>query len=208
MLPSARELAAGLSSRPFRWGLYRDFVTPGLARALAADFPDDGFFLSAPPGSGKCFQFRDLYSDGAVRGGDALAASWKEVLTKLASDEYRHSVAAACDVPLDGTSVSIGAAVYENGYYLRPHTDRAFRLITQVIYLNPLWLGQWGGRLLLLNSSDEDDIAATVSPLLGHSVIFIRSVHSWHAVERVRNGVPVSRRSILLHFSQPTVGPG
>jgi Rps23 Pro-64 3,4-dihydroxylase Tpa1-like proline 4-hydroxylase len=55
---------------------------------------------------------------------------------------------------------------------------------------------------LILRSSDPAQVHQKVTPAFGRSVVFVRSDHSWHGVERVRRGISAIRKSVLLHFSR------
>ncbi len=59
------------------------------------------------------------------------------------------------------------------------HTDSVGKIITILIYLNPVWQDT-GGRLRLLRAKKIDAVAAEVVPSGGNLVAFLRSDRSWH----------------------------
>jgi len=60
------------------------------------------------------------------------------------------------------------------------HTDSETKIITVLLYMNPSWENQTGGRLRVLNSNNIDDIKSEISPNVGTLLIFKRSDHSYH----------------------------
>jgi SM-20-related protein len=59
------------------------------------------------------------------------------------------------------------------------HTDSTNKLITVLLYLNPVWNTD-GGRLRLLRSKKLEDYVAEVAPTMGSLIIFRRCNRSWH----------------------------
>jgi Rps23 Pro-64 3,4-dihydroxylase Tpa1-like proline 4-hydroxylase len=194
---------ARLHRRPFSWSVVDGFLPPGLDRDLLAEFPETKF-RHASDGSGGCsFFFRDLVRDNDVVEASDLSANWKQFARFLVGAEYRAAIAELFGLSLDGTKVVAGFALYPPGAGLRPHTDRAMRVVTQTIYFNENWDSRWGGSLQLLRSSEPTDVDTEIDPTLGRSVLLARSAHSWHAVRGVRRGAEQVRKSVLLHFTMP-----
>lgn len=81
--------------------------------------------------------------------------------------------------------------------------DHRDKIVTHVIYFNESWNDEDGGCLTILRSSDEQDVAMTVSPLVGNSAVLVRSDDSWHAVSHVAKRCRVSRRSLTATFCRP-----
>jgi hypothetical protein len=59
------------------------------------------------------------------------------------------------------------------------HTDLKEKVITVLLYLNPLWR-QPGGNLRVLRSRDIHDYAFEIPAAFGNLLIFRRSERSWH----------------------------
>jgi len=83
------------------------------------------------------------------------------------------------------------------------HVDLEEKLITHVLYYNDSWVVDDGGCLTILRSGDESNVAHVVPPIVGNSVILVRSDRSWHAVSEVRDTCRTSRRSLAVTFYRP-----
>src|SRR4029077_6217128 len=82
------------------------------------------------------------------------------------------------------------------------HTDSATKLITLLIYLNPVW-EEAGGRLRLRRRADDlSEYAAEVAPVAGTMVAFRRSAASFHG-HHPHNG---ERRALQLNWVTDTWG--
>ena len=78
----------------------------------------------------------------------------------------------------------------------RIHTDSPSKLITLLLYLNPVW-EEPAGRLRLLRRADDlDDCATEVAPLAGTMVAFRRGAASYHGHYPHRG----ERRSLQLNW--------
>jgi hypothetical protein len=78
----------------------------------------------------------------------------------------------------------------------RIHTDSKTKIITLLLYMNPVW-DRAGGRLRLLRGpADLEDYAEEVAPIAGNMVAFRRSERSFHG-HRPHVG---ERRSLQLNW--------
>ncbi|MEP6601590.1 MAG: hypothetical protein ABJB49_07225, partial [Nitrospirota bacterium] len=68
---------------------------------------------------------------------------------------------------------------------------------------NDQWEEGDGGSITILRSGDMANAAHVIPPLIGNSVVLVRSVNSWHAVSRVPDTCRVSRRSLTVTFYRP-----
>jgi SM-20-related protein len=85
---------------------------------------------------------------------------------------------------------------FSDGKDGRIHTDSATKLITLLLYMNPVWQAE-AGRLRLLRSADGlDDCVAEIPPLAGMMVAFRRSDNSFHG----HHPHVGERRSIQLNW--------
>jgi hypothetical protein len=75
--------------------------------------------------------------------------------------------------------------------------------LTEVTYFNEAWDEDEGGSLSILGSQNLTDVRASVPPIVGSSVVLVRSDNSWHAVPPVSKQSQISRRSLALTFSAP-----
>jgi Rps23 Pro-64 3,4-dihydroxylase Tpa1-like proline 4-hydroxylase len=134
---------------------------------------------------------------------DELTISWLELAKDLLSQKYRESMSLLTGYDLTEIPFEVNLYHYDDGAYLGPHIDLPEKLVVHVLYFNESWQSDFGGCLSILNSPDANDIAAEVLPLVGSSVVFVRSDHSWHEVKRVKNKTTESRRSLVVTFYKP-----
>lgn len=78
-------------------------------------------------------------------------------------------------------------AVYPPGAFYKAHLDRhqgtRDRVVTVILYLNPDWSHEDGGRLKIWTTPDDrDGIFEWVEPKMGSLVVFLSGDH-WHEVE-------------------------
>ena len=76
------------------------------------------------------------------------------------------------------------------------HTDSATKIITLLLYMNPVWDSAAGRLRLLRGPSDLDDYVVEVAPLAGTMLAFRRSERSFHG-HRAHVG---ERRSLQLNW--------
>jgi len=155
-----------------------DFIRRDALAALDADFPAIRGSGSYPVESLECGPaFRDLV---AVLTGPELAGAIGEKF--------------ALDLSGRPTLVTIrGASDGKDG---RIHTDSATKIITLLLYMNPVW-DRAEGRLRLLRGPDDlDDWVREVAPLAGTMLAFRRSERSFHG-HRPHIG---PRRSLQLNW--------
>src|SRR5205814_10077739 len=70
----------------------------------------------------------------------------------------------------------------------RIHTDSATKLITLLLYMNPVWEADAGRLRMLRRADDLSDCAAEIAPLAGTMVAFRRSEASFHGHQAHRGG--------------------
>ena len=173
-----RLYAAPLERDPFDFVVVEDFIRRDALAALDADFPAIRGSGSYPVESLECGPaFRDLV---AVLSGPELAGAIGEKF--------------ALDLSGRPTLVTIrGASDGKDG---RIHTDSATKIITLLLYMNPVW-DRAEGRLRLLRGPDDlDDWVREVAPLAGTMLAFRRSERSFHG-HRPHIG---PRRSLQLNW--------
>ena len=99
-------------------------------------------------------------------------------------------------IDLEGRPTMITLRGYSDGKDGRIHTDTATKLITVLLYLNPMWEDEAGRLRLLRGPDDLEDFAAEIPPVAGTLVAFRRSGNSFHG-HRPHIG---ERRSIQLNW--------
>jgi SM-20-related protein len=153
--------AMPLSREPYEHVIVDGFVKPeGLAK-INADYPaieDTGSF----PVEGLQF-----------------GPGFQSMVDALESETFRKAFEEKFQVDLSGRPTTITVRGRCAGGDGQIHTDSVGKIITILIYLNPVWDNS-GGRLRLLRAKNIEEVAAEVVPSGGNLVAFLRSDHSWH----------------------------
>ena len=153
---------ATLRRDPFDFVIVEAFVRPDCVPGLVAGFPRTMRHGSFPLEALAC---------GAAFAG--LAA-------ELEGEALRREIEGKFAIDLSGRPTMITVRGRSDGKDGRIHTDSATKLITLLLYLNPVW-DEEGGRLRLLRRGDDlADCAAEVAPVAGTMVAFRRSAASFH----------------------------
>ncbi len=178
-----------LHETPFRWAKGDGLLDEEAVQLLASSLPEEGFRQDERRHGDKPYRLRArvLTARGAPGPAteDVLSPAWVTFVQSLLAPSYREAVSDLTGVDLDASPLEITAWRYDADCWLAPHVDKEDKLLTHVLYLTPSWERGWGGTLLILNSADIDDVADTVEPLAGRSVVIVRSPRSWHAVSPV-----------------------
>jgi SM-20-related protein len=162
MLDLERLRAAPLRRDPFDFVIVDEFVPAQHLPALLADFPAVRRHGSFPLGALAC---------GATFG--ALAE-------ELEGDELRREIERKFAIDLAGRPTMITVRGRSDGKDGRIHTDSPTKLITLLLYMNPVWESEAGRLRLLRRADDLSDCAAEIAPLAGAMVAFRRSAASFH----------------------------
>jgi SM-20-related protein len=106
-------------------------------------------------------------------------SQFQQLIDEMNSDGFRHAIEKKFNLDLEGKPTMFtvrGNCRLKDG---QVHTDSESKIITVLLYMNPLWEKQ-GGRLRVLNSGNIDDIKTEISPNVGTLLVFKRSEHSYH----------------------------
>src|SRR5215213_7270668 len=153
---------ATLRRDPFDFVIIEEFVRPEYVPGLVAGFP--------------CVKQHGSFPLAVVPCDTAFA----ELAAELEDQVLRREIERKFAIDLSGRPTMITVRGHSDGKDGRIHTDSATKLITLLLYLNPVW-DEAGGRLRLLRRDDDlDDCAAQVAPLAGTMVAFRRSGNSFH----------------------------
>jgi hypothetical protein len=154
--------AAPLCRDPFDFVVVESFLRPETVGAVVGDFPP-------VKGHGS-------YPAGRLRYGPAFA----HLLAELEDAPLRQAIERKFAIDLDSRPTMVTVRGRSDGKDGRIHTDSSTKLITLLLYLNPLW-NHPGGRLRMLRRPDDlADCAAEIAPLAGAMVAFRRSDRSYH----------------------------
>ncbi len=162
MLDLDRLRAARLEREPFDFVVVEEFLRTEALPAIIADFPAVRGHGSYPIESLDC---------GPVFAGLAAALTGPDLA--LAIEEK-------FGVDLAGRPTLLTVRGHGDGKDGRIHTDSATKIITLLLYLNPVWERAEGRLRLLRGADDLEDYACEVAPVAGTMLAFRRSERSYH----------------------------
>ena len=205
-----------LSSEPYRWAFIDRLFSPVDGEALVKSFPRDHFKTVEGYDREKSYQYeaRSLIAMGgdAPTRAECLSSAWRRLAEDLLSPGYRQSMSQLTGLELADLPMEANVFHYGRSAWLGPHVDLEDKLVTHVFYFNEFWEEGDGGCLAILRSADMAQAAKKIPPIVGNSVVLVRSVNSWHAVSRVTDKCRTSRRSMAVTFyragSPSTMWPG
>jgi SM-20-related protein len=198
---------SNLESEPYRWAAIDGLFTAADSAALAATFPTDRFKrLSDHVGEKKHdYQVRSLIrmSARSISGKRQLSSVWTALAHDFLSPAYRSAMSELIGIDLSAAEFEVNVFHYPPGGLHGAHTDHRDKIVTHVLYFNESWNDDDGGCLLILKSSNTQEIATRISPIVGNSAVLVRSDDSWHAVSDVAQTCQLSRRSLTATFYYP-----
>jgi len=154
--------AAPLQRHPFEFLVVQGFVRGDAMPAVLADFP-------AVRGAGS-------YPVESLDYGPAFAG----LVAALTGPDLARAVAEKFGVDLGGRPTMLTVRGNSDGKDGRIHTDSETKIITLLLYLNPVWEPAEGRLRLLRGPGDLEDYALEVVPLTGTMIAFRRSERSYH----------------------------
>lgn len=178
MLDLERLQRTPLSRDPFDFVVVEDFLSPEAVPAVVADFP-----AIARPGS---------FPADTLAYGPAFA----RLVEALHGQPLRRAIADKFAVDLEGRPTMVTVRGRGDAKDGRIHTDSASKIVTLLLYLNPVWERPEGRLRLLRGALDLDDFAVEVPPVAGTMLAFRRSEASFHG-HRPHAG---ERRSLQLNW--------
>ena len=196
-----------LANYPFEWTFADGIFAPEDSRELMETFPRDHFKTVRGYDGEKGYEYeaRALIDMGAEAPAElqSLSPAWRQLAADLLSPAYRTTIArlTACDLSV--TPMEVNVFHYGPGAWLGPHVDLKDKVLTHIFYFNDSWDEKDGGSLAILRSGKLTDSVASVMPIVGNSVVLVRSDRSWHAVAPVAKGCRRSRRSMTVTFYEP-----
>jgi SM-20-related protein len=170
--------AAPLERDPFEFVVVEEFIRRDALTAVVADFP-------AIRGSGS-YPVEILECGRAFR--DLVAALTGPALARAIGEKF--------EIDLSSRPTLLTVRGVSNGRDGRIHTDSETKIITLLLYMNPVWDLAEGRLRLLRGPGDLDDWVREVAPLAGTMLAFRRSERSFHG-HRPHIG---PRRSLQLNW--------
>jgi SM-20-related protein len=207
MINLTRLTTQTLASEPYRWAFIDLLFSSTDARSLVKTFPRDHFKTVTGYDGEKGYQYeaRSLIAMGAdtPTHPEFLSPAWRGLADDLLSREYCDAMAQLTKVKLENLPIEANVFHYGRNAWLGPHVDLPDKVMTHVFYFNDEWDEQDGGCLTILRNGEMTEVVKVVPPLVGNSVVVVRSDNSWHAVSRVREKCRRSRRSLTVTFYRP-----
>lgn len=207
MINLTRITPEALSSEPYQWAFIDRLFSRDDGEALVQSYPHDHYKTVTGYDGEKGYQYeaRSLLHMGACapsypRG---LSEAWLRLTADLLSDEYRTSMSQLTGLDLTHLQIEANLFHYGQSAWLGPHVDLEDKLVTHVFYFNEIWNVEDGGCLTILEGPQMAQSKKVIPPLIGNSVVLVRSTKSWHAVSRVREDCRTSRRSLAVTFYRP-----
>lgn len=154
--------AAPLCREPFDFVVVDRFIAAEHLPPLLADFPVVRRHGSFPLAALSC------------------GAAFARLAGELESEALRHEIEHKFAIDLGGRPTMITVRGHSDGKDGRIHTDSATKLITLLLYMNPVWAETAGQLRLLRRGDDLDDCAAEIPPIAGTMIAFRRSDASFH----------------------------
>ena len=178
MLDLDRIRAAPVQDRPYPFFTVEGAIDPRCADSVAEDFPA-------------------IDRAGVVNPSDTSPGpAFARLLDELHGDDFRAVIAEKFEVPLDGLDIKVnlrGRARRTDGNI---HTDTPTKAVTVLLYFNRDEEASDTGLRILNSSSDLDDYAAEVPPLLGNMLAFKVTPDCWHGHKPFEG----ERRSLQLNY--------
>jgi hypothetical protein len=162
LLDLQRLRAAPLLRDPFDFIVVEEFLRRDALSSLVADFPEIRRHGSFPV--------------------DTLAygPAFARLVAALTGAELRHAIEEKFGIDLRHRPTLLTVRGRSDGKDGRIHTDSASKIITLLLYMNPVWERAAGRLRLLRSSGDLEDYAREVAPLAGTMLAFRRSERSFH----------------------------
>ncbi len=172
--------AASLERDPFDFMFVGETLDAKELSQIVRDFPEvpaGGSFDAATLKSGPAFQ---------------------RLIDEMRTDAFRAPFEEKFGIDLAPFPLHITVRGQVRGRDGGIHTDSKEKILTGLLYLNPVW-NEAGGRLRLLrNGKDIDAYAIEIPPVAGNMVVFRRSDRSWHG------HLPSQGRRLSLQFNWVT----
>ena len=178
ILDIERLRAAQLRRDPFEYVLVENFIRSEELPALITDFPEVRRHGSFPLGT------------------LALGAAFAGLAAELEGEALRDAIERKFAIDLTDRPTMITVRGKSDGKDGRIHTDSATKLITLLLYMNPVWEDEAGRLRLLRRGDDLADFVEEVPPLAGTMVAFRRSATSFHGHQPHRG----ERRVLQLNW--------
>lgn len=170
-----------LGSDPCEYMVVPRFIRPEMLEPINRDFPDIGEPGNYPP---ETLRFGPVFG---------------EMLDELGSDELKGVIADKFSINLSGFPMQLTVRKYCEESDGNVHNDSKLKVVTALIYFDPVWTAAGGRLRLVRNPQNIDDYGAEVEPAGGTLLIFKRSERSYHGFKPYAG----ERRSLQMYYVRP-----
>lgn len=204
-------------TKPFPWANPQGAIFDDKFAELSVTFPALSLFK-------KDFGTRRSYGqrlhdrwDLMLNSNPPLSKPWSEFIAELQGVEYRTELERIFGTP--NFSLFMWWQYAVRGCSVSPHCDGRTKLGSQLFYFNTPadWKDEWGGSTIVLDDEGKFDCESAPeisdfprrfeSIILGNrSFVFMRTPHSWHAVDEIRAPSTAYRKifTVIAHH-KPTL---
>ena len=178
MLDLDRIRGAEVRETPYPFFVVEGAIRSDLADAVASDFPP-------------------IERPGVVNSRDTSPGpAFAQLLGELEGEAFREVIADKMGVELAGLETKINVRGHARRTDGNIHTDTPTKAVTVLLYFNRDTEASDTGLRILNNSSDLDDYAAEVPPLLGNMLVFKVTPDCWHGHKPFEG----ERKSLQLNY--------
>ncbi len=170
-----------LSCDPCEYMVVPYFIRPEMLAAINRDFPDIG-----EPGN---------FAPEMLKYGPIFA----EMLDELRSGVLKRVIAEKFAVNLDSFPLQLTVRKYCEDSDGNVHNDSKLKVITALIYFDPIWTAEGGRLRLVRDAKNIEDFGAEVEPAGGTLLVFKRSERSYHGFKPYAG----ERRSLQMYYVRP-----
>lgn len=194
-----------LAARPFPFLKIDNFLDEEFALAVADAFPRFDVALTM----GRTFSTVNEQKKVQISDSELFPQPIRELHALLASPAWLDTLGYITDVPsLMADPELVGGGIHETGPHglLDVHVDfnfvsdrQLYRRLNILVYFNPDWQDEWGGRLELW---DRDVVRCehSFAPVFNRCIIFATSDISFHGVTAVTCPPGVTRKSFAGYY--------
>ena len=162
-------------------------------------FHVENAFLAGVDSSELVASFPNIGTGGSFPSEDIPKGPIKQLIKELESDDFKSILEDKLNVDLNNSKVVTTLRGFSRSRDGKIHTDSKSKILTVLLYLNPLWDNKIGNLRLLKENSNLDDYITEISSDFGNLVAFKVTENCWHGFEPFEG----KRLSIQLNYIYP-----
>ncbi len=159
-------------------------------------FHVENAFLEGVDSSELVASFPNIGTGGSFPSEDIPKGPIKQLIKELESDDFKSILEDKLNVDLNNSKVITTLRGISRSRDGQIHTDSKSKILTVLLYLNPLWDNKIGNLRLLKENSNLDDYITEISSDFGNLVAFKVTENCWHGFEPFEG----KRLSIQLNY--------